>query len=115
MTLLEAYLGNDIAPMQQDALRRPQHYTEEHRELLQDLTDGRKKLEDVDARQLNDVFLTFTRETKLAEASEKVFEQAAKKASAFDDIEELEERRPYRPPIYEEEVQGLEPGDKVII
>jgi len=116
LTLIEAYLANDLSQIHEDALRRPEHYSQGHRELLQDLQAKRRTLSSIDPREANDLFLTFYRDTSVAKASEDALSRAKDKILAFEAPEELLERKPFQPPVFEDQVPGsLEPGDKVIV
>ena len=108
-TLLEAYLGNDVQHLCEDALRRPEHYSERQHELLNDLREGARSLKSVDYRDVNDVFLTYVRETEPAKAVDEAFKRAQLTSEVYDTDEPSDK---WKPPVYEDQ---LEPGDVVIV
>ena len=79
-TLFEFYLSNNFWPIYQDMQGRPEHYTEEEKALLNSLALG-KKVEDVDKRLMNDLFLTYQRPTELARHTG----QALKRIQQYDE------------------------------
>lgn len=83
-TLLEAYFGNSVVPIELDMLQRPSHYTPRQIEIIEKLKKNQPQDPDVDYRDINEIVIRFTEPTKQAQAREKVLERAKKKLEDSD-------------------------------
>lgn len=65
-SLFETYLGSDISQIYYDMKRRPDHYEEDQRKLLEDIESGVVGIGSVDNRLINDLVLTYFQKTNPA-------------------------------------------------
>lgn len=65
-SLFETYLGSDISQIYYDMKRRPDHYEEDQRKLLEDLESGVIGVGSVDNRVINELVLTYFQKTNPA-------------------------------------------------
>lgn len=72
-SLLEMYGG--VRAVQQDAIQRPQHYTERQHEILLALTTGRTAVPEVTRAEKDELMLTFARSTEADAKRKEIIEK----------------------------------------
>lgn len=114
-TLLEAYFGHSILPIELDMLRRPSHYTPRQREIIEKLKGDQQQDPDVDYRDINEIVIRFTEPTKQAQAREKIVERAKKKIEDSDPtVERMNEEEQSKPPTIDDMTSAKDGWIKII-
>lgn len=79
LTLLEAYFGGDVSRLLADTLARPDHYTEEQKNILRTLELKKPLPAGATVADVNDIILRFTERTEQRRKREAVVRSAQKK------------------------------------
>lgn len=83
-TLLDAYFGGDVMLIENDMLRRPDHYTTEQKEIIAKVKSKEPLPPGASYRDINDIVFRFVESTRHQEQRRDVVQKVQKKISDSD-------------------------------
>ncbi len=114
-SLLDAYFKGNITTIELDMQRRPDHYTEDQKLLVEKLKKKEPLPPGVGSREINDLVLRFVETSKQKEQRQQVVQRVQKRIEDRDPtLERKNKEDAERPPSFEDQVDKESAFIKII-